>query len=434
MDITIDKCRRVRGTIDVPGDKSIAHRALILGAICRGVQSVGGVPSSQDVGSTISCLRTLGARIEKDRDGSLSVSQGEWSDGERIYAGNSGTTARLVSGLVAGKGLQCMIDGDGSLRTRPMERIAEPLRGMGSDVRTANGGCLPMRIAGGRLAGIEYRPPVASAQVKSAVLIAGLHAKGETTVIEEILTRDHTENLLSEMGVPVRRRTAADGDSAPRGAACVTVPGGAEPKGIRIDVPGDISSAAFFIAAAAAMPGSEVRLRRTGVNRTRTGALDAMRRMGADIALENEATRRGEAVADVVVRSSELRGIVVEGDAVTRLIDELPVLAVIATQAQGTTMVRGARELRHKESDRIHAIVSNLSLLGANVDELEDGFVVEGPCALQGGPVDAYGDHRIAMAMAVAGLLAEGSTRITGSSVVAVSYPGFFEDLRGLVE
>lgn len=303
-----------------------------------------------------------------------------------------------------------------------MARIAEPLALMGADVATDREGRLPLTIRGGGLTGIVYRPPVASAQVKSAVLIAGLRADGNTTVIEPVQTRDHTENLLSAMGVTVDRRPGN-----------VTVSGGAELRGVHVRVPGDISSAAFFIAAAVLCRDSEVRVVGTGVNPTRTGILEVLGMMGADVSVENPETSAGEPVADIVARSSALHGVEVSGSMIPRVIDELPLLAVVATQAEGTTTVRDAGELRRKESDRISAIVENLRLVGADIEELEDGFVVRGPSRLEGGSVSSRGDHRIAMAMAVAGLRAEGTTRIDGSEAVGVSYPGFFRDLRSLV-
>jgi 3-phosphoshikimate 1-carboxyvinyltransferase len=269
--------------------------------------------------------------------------------------------------------------------------------------------------------------PVASAQVKSAVLIAGLQGEGRTTVIENVRTRDHTERMLEAMGVDVR--TERPNESA---QTVVTVPGGSEPRAVEVNVPGDISSAMFFVCAAAVLPGSEVRLPGTGVNPTRTGALRVLQEMGADIRFEDRMSSAGEEMAELVVRGGGLIGIEIDGGLVPTLIDELPVLAVIATQAEGTTVVRGARELRYKESDRIRAIVSNLLKLGARVEEFEDGFAVEGPCALHGGVVSSCGDHRIAMAMAVAGLIAEGGVKIRGSSATQISYPGFFDDLGRL--
>lgn len=422
MNTVVEKAERIRGTLKVPGDKSISHRALILGAIARGGQVITGLPPSADVKSTAACLRALGCTVEETSESSVQVSCSRWTGVRELFAGNSGTTARLIAGLVAGKPLECTIDGDESLRSRPMGRIARPLVQMGGDVSTAADSRLPMRIRGRTLSGITYRLPVASAQVKSAILIAGLHAEGRTTIIEETPTRDHTERMLLAMGVPVDQKNGS-----------VTVVGGAEPEGVKLTVPGDVSTACFFIVATLLLPGSEIRIVETGVNPTRAGALKVLRMMGADIEFENITSRAGEPVADILVRSSRLQAVDIPSAIIPALIDELPVLAVAATQANGRTTVRGAGELRHKESDRIRAIVRNLALLGARIEELEDGFVVKGPCPLKGHAVPSYGDHRIAMAMAVAGLIAAGSTKIERSDVVGISHPGFFRDLRSLL-
>ena len=407
----------------MPGDKSIAHRALILGALAGNGQSAEGMPDSGDLRSTTACLQALGCRITAEGAGRVRIAAGSWKRSALLDAGNSGTTARLLAGLVAGLGLECTIDGDASLRRRPMSRIAEPLTRMGADVQTAAGDRLPMRIRGGNLRGITCRLPVASAQVKSAILLAGLRAAGTTTIIEPSPTRDHTEQMLSAMGVPLERSAGA-----------ITITGGATPKGVRVTVPGDVSSATFFLVAAVAHADAAVRLPGIGVNPTRTGALRALQEMGATITLGGIRTSAGEPIADLDARSSALRGIEIAGDTIPTLIDELPVLAVAATQAAGTTTVRNAGELRHKESDRIRTTVANLTRLGAEITEREDGFVVRGPTCLKGTTVDAFGDHRIAMAMAVAGLLAEGTTTITGSEAVGISYPDFFTDLRALME
>ncbi len=422
MDITIEQVDRIQGTVRVPGDKSIAHRALILGALVKGVQVVEGLPASADVASTAACLRTLGCAVEETGPGRFTVTPGTWKDGQVLDAGNSGTTARLLCGLAAGLGLRCTIDGDASLRRRPMTRIADPLARMGVAIQTAHGGCLPLKLGGGPVEGIAYAPPVASAQVKTAVLIAGLLGSGKTTVIEKTPTRDHTENMLEAMGVPIEM----EGRS-------ITVPGGVQPKAIHVRVPGDISSAAFFMAAASILPGSEVRFPDLGINPTRTGFLDVLKRMGADITEESRSSFAGEPVAEVVVRSGTLHGTDIQGTEIPSLIDELPVLAVVAARAEGITTVRDASELRHKESDRIRCIVENLTRLGAAIEERDDGFIIEGPCTLKGAALSSHGDHRIAMAMAVAGLVAEGSTRIEGIEAIRISYPGFFIDLRDLI-
>ncbi|MHC4944972.1 MAG: 3-phosphoshikimate 1-carboxyvinyltransferase [Planctomycetota bacterium] len=420
METVVEKAEKVRGTVHVPGDKSVAHRALILGALAKGKQTVEGLPPSEDVKSTAACLRTLGCRIEESSDHVVEVTPPEeWVQDQTLDAGNSGTSARLLAGLVAGAGINCLIDGDDSLRKRPMKRIAEPLRQMGAKVETSKAGGLPMRIEAGGLKGITYKSPVASAQLKSAVLLAGLFASKETTVIEPAQSRDHTERMLEAMGVGVERDGLA-----------VTVPGGATPDAIHVPVPGDLSSALFFIAAAAIIPGSEVLLPGVGINPTRTGALAVLERMGAMIALEDVRGAAGEPIADIRVISHDLKGVEIAGDIIPRLIDELPVLAVVATRSEGETCVRDAQELRFKESDRIDAVVQNLSRLGADIEAKEDGFIIRGPCPLKGTGTDSFGDHRIAMAMAVAGLAADGKTAINNSETVAISYPNFFDDLR----
>lgn len=422
MNITLQPARTIRGEIRLPGDKSIAHRALILGAIARGDHTIEGLPGSEDIRSTVSCLERLGARIETRPGGLVRVRPGTYPSRAPLFAGNSGTTARLLAGLAAGRPAEVTIDGDDSLRRRPMERVADPLRRMGASITTAAGGTLPMTVRGGSLRAVVCRPTVPSAQVKTAVLIAGLFADGDTIVEEPLPTRDHTERLLRAMGAPIR---AAEGVVALRGPV--------ELRGVGVTIPGDVSSAAFFAAAAACLPDSEVVLRGVGVNPTRTGFLDTLSRMGARIDRENETRHLEEPAADIIARHADLRGISVSPEEVPGLIDELPLLAVVATQAEGETILRGARELRVKESDRIDAVVTNLLRLGARVEALDDGFVIRGPCRLRGARVFSFGDHRIAMAMAVAALLAKGETVIEGSETAAVSYPGFFDDLRKLL-
>jgi len=411
----------IAGTVRVPGDKSIAHRALILGAIASSAQTITGLPEAEDVGSTLGCLRALGCRIEETGSETRVFAMPSPADNIQLDAGNSGTTARLLAGLVAGLGVNATIDGDESLRRRPMRRVAEPLVRMGAKIETSAKGTLPLRLRPSHLHGIEYELPVASAQVKSALLLAGLFASAETTIMEPAPTRDHTERMLEAMGVGVERTGTA-----------VRITGGARPAGMEVEVPGDFSSAAFFIVAAAGA-GGHVRLPAVGVNPTRTGLLDTMQAMGATVVRDNKRNSGGESQADLSVQHSPLRGVTIDDPAqVAAMIDELPLLAVLATRAEGTTVVRGAEELRHKECDRIDAIVRNLSAMGAKVDEFEDGFAVHGPCALEGAGVDGFGDHRIAMSMGVAALFASGETTITGADAVRISYPGFFAHLRGL--
>ncbi len=414
----------LRGHIRVPGDKSISHRGLLLGAIAIGRTTVRGFVPSADCLSTIGCLRALGVSIEQK--GALASIDGVGLNGlhepeDILDAANSGTTARLLSGILAGQGFLSIIDGDASLRRRPMERIAAPLRAMGATVLARAGGRLPMAIQGGSLRGIEYTLPVASAQVKSCLLLAGLYAAGTTSVIEPAPTRDHTERMLRAMGVPVRA-----------GSGRISVDGGSQPQSIEVQVPGDISSAAYLLVAASLVPGSEILVEGVGVNPTRTGILEALEAMGASITLESQRQAGGEPVADLRVRSASLKATEIGGSIIPRLIDELPILAVAATQAEGRTVVRDAAELRVKESDRIHALVTELQRMGASVEEMPDGFVVEGPSVLKGAATQSYGDHRLAMSLAVAALMADGNTSIDGAECVNVSYPGFADALGSL--
>ncbi|MDH3214697.1 MAG: 3-phosphoshikimate 1-carboxyvinyltransferase [Candidatus Krumholzibacteria bacterium] len=415
----VQPAERLRGTVRVPGDKSIAHRALIIGSMAKGKHVVEGAPAGADLYSTVSCLRSLGAFIEEMPDGRLLVLSKEFVSGKHIDAGNSGTTARLLSGLLAGLPGETTIDGDESLRGRPMDRIVEPLSQMGADIATAPGGRLPITIRGGRLKAISHQPPVASAQVKSAILIAGLMAEGITVVEERVPTRDHTERLLAAMAVPVE----IDGHK-------IAIRGGSVPRAAQVKIPGDLSSAAFFVVASVCVPGSELYLPTVGINPTRTGAIRVLQEMGASIELINHASFLEEPIADIVVKSSELRGTTIGHELIPSLIDELPIIAVAATQAEGETTVSGAKELRYKESDRIAAIVGNLKRMGADIEARDDGFVIRGPTRLKGNKVSSLGDHRVAMAMTIAGLLATGQTHIERSDIIGVSYPSFFKDLQ----
>ncbi|MBI4318883.1 MAG: 3-phosphoshikimate 1-carboxyvinyltransferase [Chloroflexi bacterium] len=418
--------RTLQGEIRVPNDKSICHRALMLGGLASGRSIVHGLLNSADVLSTARCLRALGVGIEMVDEGTAIIDgrgeQGLAEPGDVLDAGNSGTTVRLLSGVLAGQDFYSVLTGDASLRRRPMARIAQPLAQMGATIlgRDANR-LLPLSIVGGNLRSIGYRLPVASAQVKSCILLAGLFAEGETTVEEPSATRDHTERMLSALGVPITW-----------GGGIVRVRGRSVPSSFEISVPGDFSSAAFFLAAAAILPDSELVVHDVGVNPTRTGFLGLLRSMGADITMENERIVGGEPVADLRCRGSQLRGGMVQGEMVPSLIDELPVAAVVATQAEGQTVVRDAQELRVKESDRIRTIVVELSRLGARISETDDGFVVEGPTPLRGAYCHSYGDHRIAMSLAVAGLVASGDVTIDDPSCADVSFPGFFEALGNI--
>ena len=420
---------RLEGEVRVPGDKSISHRALILGALARGRSYLGGLAPGEDVAHTASCLEACGVFIRIHGDGRAMV-EGNGPEraliapADRLDCGNSGSTMRMLAGPLAGHPITACLDGDASLRRRPMRRIAVPLQEMGAAVRLGPEGTAPITIEGRRpLRAISFEPPVASAQVKTAVLLAGLFADGPTTVVEPAPTRDHTERLLQLCGVQVAR-----------GDGRVTVaPAVLEPFGLRI--PGDLSSAAFFLCLAAARDGWRVRCPDVGLNPGRNGVLDVLRAMGAGVEVaEGEPAGGVEPVGDVEVRGGILHGTRIEGALVPRLIDELPVIAVLATQAEGVTEIHGAAELRAKESDRIACLAAGLRRMGARCETLPDGLLIEGPNRLVPAAVDAAGDHRLAMAFAVAATLcaAPGETRIAGAESVAISYPGFFEDLAAL--
>lgn len=416
----------IRGEAQVPGDKSISHRAVLLGAAAGGTSRVRGFPFSGDCRASIAAARMLGGEVEEEQGGALVVRGvglshlGEPPD--VINCQGSATTMRLLAGLVAGREMVAVLTGNESLRRRPMGRVVEPLRLMGATVLGRDGDRLPpLVIRGGGLRGVRYTLPVASAQVKSCVLLAGLSASGETAVVEPLQTRDHTERMLAAMGAKVRRQ----------GDAVVLAPA-ERLRPLDVEVPGDVSSAAFLVAATLLVPGSELRLRGIGVNPTRTGFLDVVRSMGGRIALEDESMAGGEPVASLVVEHSTLVATVVRGGLVPRAIDELPLVAVLGTQAEGITQVRDAQELRVKESDRVAALVGELRRMGARIEEAADGFAVEGPTVLRGARVRSHGDHRLAMALAVAALVADGPVEIEGAECAQDSFPGFFELLNSL--
>ncbi len=421
--VTVHPGRVLRGTIRVPGDKSISHRAALIGAIARGSTTITGFLRADDCLHTLACLRELGVEISDD--GTRLVIEGTSGclrqPSRVLDCGNSGTTMRLLAGLLAAQPFTAELDGDESLRRRPMDRVAEPLRRMGAHVGARQGRFPPLRIMGMTLRGITYRLPIPSAQVKSATLLAAVLAEGETVIEEPVRTRDHTERMLASLGVPVRR----DGE---RITLTPRIPVGGE-----ITVPGDISSAAFLLVAAATREGSEVTVESLGVNPTRTGVLDILREMGAEVIVGDIREASGEPVATVSVRGGRLRGTQIGGAAAARVIDELPVLAVAAAVADGRTVISDAQELRVKESDRISALTRGLHALGVRVVEQPDGLVIDGG-RLHGGTVDAAGDHRIAMAFAVAGLLASSPVTVRGAEAVNVSFPGFFDLLSVLGE
>lgn len=422
--------RKLYGRVRVPGDKSISHRLAMLAAVADGESEIEGFLEAADCLSTLACLNRLGVRTRLE-GGRLRVSgrglRGLEEPADVLDAGNSGTTMRLLAGILAGQPFFSVLTGDDSLRRRPMDRIVRPLTAMGAQIMGRVGDRFaPLAVRGGDLRAICYRSPVASAQVKSAVLLAGLYADGPTTVVEPAPSRDHTERLLRGLGVHVETRVDAEGGFA----AQVTPPTRIPP--IRARVPGDFSSAAFWVAAAVVHPDAEVTVEGVGLNPTRTGFLEVLDLMGADVRAEVMGEAAGEPVGTVVARSSKLRAAEVRGSLIPRLIDELPLVALVACFAEGTTVIGDAAELRVKESDRLAGVADGLTRLGVAVREEPDGLVITGPAGLAGAELDARGDHRLAMSWAVAALVASGETRVVGAETVAVSYPGFWETLAEL--
>lgn len=425
----VNRAERIRATLEVPADKSISHRSLIFNAISGGHATIERILDSEDVRSTARCLESLGVPIDWPEGSPVARVNGQGLHGlfeseEILDCGNSGTTMRLLMGLLAGHPLLSILTGDESLRQRPMARVIGPLRQMGAHIHGRTGDTLaPVVIKGGSLTGTEYRSPVASAQVKSALLLAGLYADGTTTVVEPAASRDHTERMLAAMGAPIAvSGTTVSVDQANRPLQALS-----------LRVPGDISSAAPWLVLAACHPDAEVVLEGVNVNETRTGLLDILTAMGASVELMEERTSGGEPVADVLVRSSELRATTVSGGLALRAIDELPLVALLGCFAEGETLVRDADELRVKESDRIEAAVEVLSRMGARITAHPDGFTVHGPVHLHGARVDGRGDHRIGMLGAIAGSLATGETRVDNDAV-GVSYPQFWHDLAHAAE
>ncbi|UTG91947.1 3-phosphoshikimate 1-carboxyvinyltransferase [Geobacter sulfurreducens] len=410
--------RALRGEIAVPGDKSISHRSIMLGSIARGVTTVSGFLRGEDNIATLDAFRAMGVQVHDDGE-TLRI-EGKGLHGlteaeDVIDCGNSGTSIRLLTGLMAAQRFYTVLTGDRYLRRRPMRRVVEPLSRMGACIHGRdNGEKAPLAIVGRPLTGIAYDSPVASAQVKSALMLAGLYADGATRVTEPHLSRDHSERMFRHFGA----RLETD-------AAGVTVYGGHELDGRDIVVPGDISSAAFFLVAALIVPGSELLIRGVGVNPTRTGILDILAAMGGSVELLDQREVSGEPVADLLVRSSALNGIEIGGDVVPRAIDEFPVICVAAALAEGTTVIRDARELRVKETDRIAAMAANLRAAGATITETADGMIIEGTGRLNGVTVESFGDHRIAMSMLVAGLAASGAITVSDTECIATSFPTF---------
>ena len=412
----------LHGEVTIPGDKSISHRSVMFGSIAKGETEITNFLQGADCLSTISCFRAMGIEIEND--GNRVLVHGKGLHGltkpnHVLDCGNSGTTTRLISGILSAQNFDVTLTGDASIQKRPMKRIMDPLSLMGADIRSINGnGCAPLAISGRLLHGIHYQSPVASAQVKSAILLAGLYADGETRVTEPYVSRNHSELMLSHFGADVHTEDTT-----------AVIRPVKELYGQKIEVPGDIPSAAFFLAAGLLIPDSEILIRNVGINPTRDGILRICKDMGADITLLNEKTS-GEPTADLLVRSSRLHGTVIGGSVIPTLIDELPMIAAMACFADGETIIKDASELKVKESNRIAVMVENLSAMGADVEETEDGMIIRGGKPLHGAVIDSHLDHRIAMTFAITGCMAEGETEILGAECVNISYPGFYDDLK----
>lgn len=415
----------LKGELSIPGDKSISHRAVMFGAISEGTTRVTNFLQGADCLSTIDCFRKMGIEIENNSDTVIIHGKGLHgltAPADTLDVGNSGTTTRLMSGILAAQNFTCTVNGDASIRKRPMSRIITPLSMMGACIESINGNnCAPLKITGANLHGIHYNSPVASAQVKSSILLAGLYADGETSVTEPYLSRNHSELMLKYFGADV---TSVGTTATIKPADKLT--------GGDIDVPGDISSAAYFIVAGLITPGSEILIKNVGINPTRDGIIRVARAMGGDITLLNERAQAGEKVADILVKHSNLHGTTIGGGIIPTLIDEIPVIAVMACFAEGETVIKDAAELKVKESNRIDVMVRNLSDMGSDITATDDGMIIRGGIELTGTVVDSVLDHRIAMSFAIAGINSSGTTEIKGSEVVEVSYPTFYKDLEKL--
>ena len=428
--MNISASKPLRGTLTVSGDKSISHRAVMFGSLATGTTEIEGFLAGEDCLSTIRCFRNMGVQIEQNGSSVKVFGRGlrELTAPDGILdCGNSGTTTRLLSGVLAAQHFDSVLSGDASIQRRPMKRVITPLRAMGADISSVAGNdCAPLSVHGKQLYGIHFNSPIASAQVKSAVLLAGLYASGQTTVTEPALSRDHTERMLRSFGAKVLTGSFEDRPS-------VTVTETQNLYGTDISVPGDISSAAFFLVGASIVPGSEVVLRNVGINPTRDGVISALRAMGARIEVLEVRNEDSEPAADLLVRYAPLHGTEIGGALIPRLIDELPVLAAAAAVAEGRTVIRDAAELKVKESNRIRTMAEGLSRLGATVRETEDGLIIDGGAALHGGAVESYSDHRIAMSFAILSLVTDGEVKISDPDCVNISAPSFYEDLRSLL-
>ena len=408
----------IKKTIAAPGDKSISHRAVMIGALADGVTEIDGFLPGEDCLSTIACFRKLGVNISADSNRALVGGNGLWGlspiDESELDVGNSGTTLRLITGILAGQHFNSRLTGDESIQKRPMKRVFEPLRLMGAEFSGRD--TAPFTVYGKSLKGVSYTLPVASAQVKSAIILAALFAEGETVITEPQRTRDHTEIMLSYFGADIKRQ----------GSQIIVQPA-AELNACKLRVPGDISSAAFFIALGLIVPDSEVTVTGVGVNPTRTGILDAFINMGGQIEITNRRLYGGEQVADITARSSSLKGVEIFGDIIPRMIDEIPILAAAAAFAEGRTVIRDAEDLKYKESNRIRTVAMELSKLGARISETPDGLIIDGGHTLSGSIVDSHNDHRIAMSLAIAACAINGDTFIKNSECVNISFPSFFD-------
>lgn len=425
--VTIERKGGLKGEIAVPGDKSISHRAVILGSLAKGKTSIIGLSRGDDNLRTLNAFQMMGVEVERPTRDRLIINgrglHGLTEPEDIIDSGNSGTTMRLLTGLLSGQRFFSVLTGDSSLRTRPMRRIVEPLGSMGARIwGRENGNFAPLGVNGTKLTPISYTSPIASAQVKSAILLAGLYANGVTRVSEPSLSRDHTERMFSFFGADLKR----EGTS-------VSVYGGANFEGRDIEVPGDISSAAFFIVAALIIPDSEVLLTRVGVNPSRTGILEILKKMGGDIRMLNEDEKSREPLADILVKTSRLRGVVIEEGLIPKTIDEFPILSVAASVAEGETVIKDARELRVKETDRIAAMAGELKKFGVEVEEFEDGMAISGRDDLKGCECQSFGDHRVAMSLIIAGLRASGRTVVEDTACIGTSFPEFKDRLFSLM-